>query len=78
MTPRKTSTSSKSRLTKVPVQAYLEPEQVAELKALSERTRVPQQVYIRDGIEYILKWHRESADNPPRRVHVARRTRVQR
>ena len=52
---KKTSASSKLRLVKVPVQAYLEPEQAKALKALSERTRVPQQAYMREGIEYVLE-----------------------
>ncbi len=52
---KKTSASSKLRLIKVPVQAYLEPGQARALKALSQRTRVPQQSYLREGIEYILE-----------------------
>lgn len=55
MPPRKSSTSSKSRLVKVPVQAYLEPEQAEALKALSDRTRIPQQVYLRKGVDFVLR-----------------------
>jgi len=51
---RKSSASSKMRLIKIPVQAYLEPEQAAGLKALSDQTRVPQQAYIREGIDAVL------------------------
>jgi predicted DNA-binding protein len=50
----KPKTSSKQRLIKIPVQAYLEPEQAMALKALAERTRIPQQFYIREGIEAVL------------------------
>lgn len=46
--------SSKLRLQKIPVQAYLEPAQSKALKELSERTRVPQQVYLREGVDYVL------------------------
>jgi hypothetical protein len=55
---KKTSASSKLRLIKKPVQAYLEPEQAEALKALSQRTRVPQQAYLREGIEYVLAKYR--------------------
>jgi uncharacterized protein YfaQ (DUF2300 family) len=50
----KAKQSSKQRLVKVPVQAYLEPAQAADLKALSESTRVPAQAYIREGVETVL------------------------
>lgn len=56
--PKKSSASSKLRLVKIPVQAYLEPEQARALKALSVRTRVPQQTYMREGIEYVLAKYR--------------------
>jgi hypothetical protein len=56
--PKKSSAQSKLRLIKVPVQAYLEPEQARALKALSVRTRVPQQTYLREGIEYVLTKYR--------------------
>jgi Ribbon-helix-helix domain len=68
----KAKQSSKQRLVKVPVQAYLEPAQAAELKALSERTRVPQQVYLRDGIDYILKFHRERLPEGKGNQHTAK------
>jgi len=55
---KKTSASSKLRLVKVPVQAYLEPEQARALKELSVRTRVPQQAYLREGIEHVLAKYR--------------------
>jgi hypothetical protein len=54
-TKRKSSVSSKSRLTKIPVQTYLEPQQVKALKALSDLTRVPQQKYIREGVDMVLE-----------------------
>lgn len=46
--------SSKARLIKIPVQAYLEPEQAEALKVLSTQTRIPQQVYIREAIAALL------------------------
>jgi hypothetical protein len=56
----KAKQSSKQRLVKVPVQAYLEPAQAADLKALSERTRVPAQAYIREGIDVVLAKYRRT------------------
>lgn len=46
--------SSKSRLIKIPMMMYLEPEQAEALKALSAQTGVPQQVYIREAIAVLL------------------------
>jgi hypothetical protein len=60
MKAKKSPASSKERLVKVPVQAYLEPAQAAELKALSERTRIPQQAYIREGIDVVLAKYRSA------------------
>jgi hypothetical protein len=68
----KAKLSSKQRLVKIPVQAYLEPEQVAELKALSERTRVPQQAYLREGVEHVLKFHRERLPGGKGNRHTAK------
>jgi hypothetical protein len=67
MKSRTSSPSSKVRLIKIPVQAYLEPEQAAELRALSDRTRVPAQAYIREGIDVVLAKYRSKtrrASNP--------------
>jgi ribosomal protein L39E len=55
---QKKSASSKLRLIKIPVQAYLEPAQAKALKALSDNTRVPQQVYLREGVDLVLEKHR--------------------
>jgi len=33
---------------------YLEPEQAEALKKLSERTRVQQQVYLREGLDLVF------------------------
>jgi len=49
--------NSSDRLKKIQIAAYLEPEQAEALKALSARTRVPMQVYLRDGLELILQQH---------------------
>ena len=37
------------------VSAALEPEQAIRLKKLSEQTRVPQQVYLREAVEDMLR-----------------------
>ena len=36
---------------------YLDIEQIERLKELSAQTRVPQAVYIREGIDFVLKKH---------------------
>jgi predicted DNA-binding protein len=59
MTKKKPSTSSKDRLLKKAISVYLEPEQAAELEALTARTRVPQQVYIREGVDAVLAKYRK-------------------
>jgi len=41
-------------LTSVTTTIYLGPGQIDRLRALSDRTRVPMAVYIRDGIDLIL------------------------
>ena len=38
---------------------YLDVEQIERLKKLSAKTRVPQSVYIREGIDLILNKHSE-------------------
>jgi len=47
--------NSRDRLKKVAATVYLEPEQVEALRALSKRTRVPQQAYLREGVDAILE-----------------------
>lgn len=46
--------NSRARLKKVAATIYLEPEQVEALRKLSERTRVPQQAYMREGLDLVL------------------------
>jgi predicted DNA-binding protein len=46
--------NSRDRLKKVATTLYLEPEQADSLRQLSERTRVPQQAYMREGIALVL------------------------
>lgn len=48
-------TSSRDRLKKSQVSVYVEPKQAAALRKLSERTRVPQQVYLREGLDLVLQ-----------------------
>jgi hypothetical protein len=49
------SPNSSDRLKKVQVALYLDADQLDALKVLSARTRVPQQAYLREGLDYILK-----------------------
>jgi predicted DNA-binding protein len=51
---KKRKPNSSDRLKKTQLALYLEPEQYGALKALSERTRVPAQVYLREGLDLIL------------------------
>lgn len=60
MARKKSAASSKLRLLKKQVIAYLEPEQAKELKDLSDRTRVPQQVYMREAVGMVLAKYRKS------------------
>ena len=48
---------------------YFDVEQLEKLKKLSEKTRVPQSVYIRDGLDLVLKMHEKK-----RKKQVNRRT----
>jgi predicted DNA-binding protein len=51
--------NSKLRLKKAQLSFYPEPEKYEALKQLSDKTRVPQQAYIREGLDMILekyKW----------------------
>ena len=43
---------------KVQTAVYLELRQLQALKALSVRTRVPQQVYLREGLDLVLAKYR--------------------
>jgi hypothetical protein len=44
-----------NRLVKKALPLYVDESVRDELKALSERTRVPQQVYLREGVDLVLK-----------------------
>lgn len=52
-----TTKRQRLKLHKIPVTAYLEPEQLAALRALSLRTHVPQVEYLRQGLNLVLKAH---------------------
>ncbi len=58
MARKKTAAQEMLRLKKVPTTVYLEEEQAKALKELSERTRVPQQAFIREGVDYVLRRYR--------------------
>ena len=47
--------NSSDRLRKVQLALYLDLEQMDALKALSAKTRVPQQAYLREGLDYVLE-----------------------
>jgi hypothetical protein len=52
--------NSKARLKKAALSFYPEPAMYEALKALSGRTKVPQQVYLREGLDMVLaKYKRE-------------------
>lgn len=51
--------NSKPRLKKAQLSFYPEPEQYEALKQLSDRTRVPQQAYIREGLEMVLEKYKK-------------------
>ena len=40
---------------RVQVACYFDPDKVEKLKKLSKKTRVPVSVYIRDGVDLVLK-----------------------
>jgi predicted DNA-binding protein len=40
---------------KIGVTVYFTPEQAESLASLSERTRIPQSVYVREGVDYVLE-----------------------
>jgi len=46
--------NSSDRLKKIQLALYLDASQVEALRALSARTRVPQQAYLREGLDYVL------------------------
>jgi len=52
MKERKPRTSD--RLKKIQLALYLDPDQVEALRVLSLKTRVPQQAYLREGLDYVL------------------------
>jgi predicted DNA-binding protein len=50
----------KKKIDQVKVSTYLSRDLLERLKALSERTRVPQAAYFREAIEELLKKYEES------------------
>ena len=49
---------------------YLDITQVERIKKLSEITKVPQAVYVREGLELILRKHEEQIDTKMHNVVV--------
>jgi hypothetical protein len=60
----KKRTNSRERLLKAQIPFYPEPEAYAALKALSVRTRVPQQVYLREGLDTVLRKYSTKRGTP--------------
>lgn len=60
-----TTKRQRLKLHKIPVTAYLEPEQARALRALSLRTHVPQVEYLRQGLNLILKAQAARSANGP-------------
>jgi hypothetical protein len=52
--PASSKPNSRSRLKKKAISVYVEDHQQDALRALSAATRVPQQVYIREGLDLVL------------------------
>jgi hypothetical protein len=59
--------SSRERLKKSQVSVYVDPEQAAALRELSRRTRVPQQVYLREGLDLVLQRYKAELRKEPKR-----------
>lgn len=57
MTTKKPRSPSHERLKKAQLALYLDPAQADALKVLSLKTRVPQQVYLREGLDLVLRKH---------------------
>jgi hypothetical protein len=55
MVTKRRKPNSSDRLLKAHLSLYLEPTQAQALKALSTRTRVPQQAYLREGLDLVLE-----------------------
>ena len=53
--------SSKQRLKKAFLSLYLEPEQATALRSLSKRTRVAQQIYLREAVDMVLARYKKEA-----------------
>jgi hypothetical protein len=51
--------NSSDRLRKTQIAAYLEPEQFERLQRLHEKTRVPMQVYLREGLDMVLERYKK-------------------
>ncbi len=49
---------------------YLDIAQVEKIKRLSERTKVPQAVYVREGLDLLLRKYEENVDPEPHSLLV--------
>jgi Ribbon-helix-helix domain len=55
--------NSSDRLKKAQLSFYPEPEHYARLRELSARTGVPQQVYLRRGLEFVLQTYDQGGNH---------------
>jgi len=49
---------------------YLDIAQVEKIKKLSEKTKVPQAVYVREGLDLLLRKYERQVDKDPRTLLV--------
>jgi predicted DNA-binding protein len=53
---------------------YLDIAQVEKIKELSERTNVPQAVYVREGLDLLLRKYERQIDKDPHALLVEKQT----
>lgn len=58
----------------VKLASYYPPDMVETLKKLSDITRVPQAVYLREALEDLLKKHEAALLSPPKEIKMNRRS----
>jgi len=56
--------NSSDRLKKMQIAMYLDVEQLEALRALSGKTRVPMQKYLREGLEHVLQKYTKKGGRP--------------
>jgi predicted DNA-binding protein len=59
---------SPTRLKKILISCYLEPEQLEQLKVLSEKTGAPMTHYLREGVALVLDKYGSNGKNKKRKA----------